>query len=123
MILVDTSVWIDHLRGYEPELAYALDSDNVVMHTLVIGELVCGYVPNRFQQLAAWNRIPRVKELPNDDVLSQIESRKFMETGIGFVDAHVLCACLDSKGTLLWSRDKKLRKLAQKFGVAYSERT
>lgn len=123
MILVDTSVWIDHLRSYVPELAYALDSDNVVMHTMVIGELVCGSVPNRIQQLAAWKTIPRVKELRNEDVLSRIESRKIMETGIGFVDAHVLFACMDSKGTLLWTRDKSLRRVAERFGIAYSERT
>lgn len=63
MILVDTSVWIDHLRGHVPELTDALNAKNVVMHTMVLGELVCGYVPNRIQQLAAWNRIPRMKEL------------------------------------------------------------
>ena len=90
---------------------------------MVIGELVCGNLSRRKQQLATWNAMPMVEELDNEEVLAQIESRRLMGRGIGFVDAHVLCACLNSNGTLLWSRDKQLRRLAEEFGVSFSERT
>ena len=123
MILVDTSVWVDHLRGHVLELEDALRTARVVMHSMVFGELVCGNLPDRTRQIAEWSTIPRVIELRNEEVQSQIESRKLMGRGIGFADAHVLCACLVNDGTLLWSRDKRLKRIAEEFGVAFTERT
>ena len=123
MILVDTTVWIDHLRGHEPDLMDAVNARRVLMHPMVIGELVCGNLPHRKRHLATWGTMPMVEELGHEEVLSQIESRRLMGRGIGFVDAHVLCACLNSDGTLLWSRDKSLRRLAEEYGVAFPEPT
>lgn len=122
MILVDTSVWVDHLRGHEPELEDALKTASVAMHSIVFGELVCGNLPDRTRQIAEWNMMPKVMELRNDEVRSQIESKRLMGRGIGFADAHVLCACLINDDTLLWSRDKRLKRVAEEFGVAFSER-
>lgn len=123
MILVDTSVWIDHLRGHEPELQDALNASNVLIHSMIIGELTCGNLPNRTRQLAEWDNIPKIDALLDTEVRSHIESMRLMGRGIGFIDAHVLCACLFKNGTLLWSRDKRLRALATELGIAFSERT
>ena len=123
MILVDTSVWIDHLRGHEQELEDALKSSKVVTHSMIIGELACGNVSNRVSQLAEWDDLPKADALEDEAVRAHIESKRLMGRGIGFIDAHVLCACLLNDGTLLWSRDKSLRALAMEFGIAFSERT
>ncbi len=121
MILVDTSVWIDHLRSPEPELVELLRTDEVLIHTMIIGELACGTFKTRAQRLRDWWALPRIAELNHDRVVSVIESRNLMGRGIGFVDAHLLCAVLSHNGTALWTRDRRLEELAQELGVVFSE--
>ena len=121
MILVDTSVWVDHLYGHECELVKNLDSKNVLMHAMVIGELSCGNIRGRSKQLAVWQRMPMATRLSDKEVCAKIESLRLMGRGISFIDAHLLCSVLARQGTQLWTRDRSLRKVATELAVAFSE--
>ena len=122
MILVDTNVWIDHLRQAEQAMREQLAADNVAMHPMVIGELACGNLPRREETLARLRTLPGLRSLDDEAVVALIESNKLMGRGIGFVDAHLLGAVLAAPaGTLLWTRDRRLHDLADDAGVAYFE--
>ena len=120
MILVDTSVWIDHLRSADSELPKLLHAGDVLTHAMIIGELACGNLPKRVEFLRRLNALPAIGELDHAKVLSMIDSRKLMGHGIGFVDAHLICSVLSRDGTTLWTRDRRLRRVADDLGVAYS---
>ena len=121
MILVDTSVWVDHLRKEEPRLVKHLLVKQVLMHSAIIGELACGNLENRDARLLDWRALPPIQELHNGDVITLIETKKLMGRGIGLVDAHILGAVLNHSGTLLWTRDKRLQGIAAENNVAFSE--
>ena len=118
MILVDTSVWIDHLRKGDKTLAQLLEQNRVCLHPLVIGELACGNLSNRKQLLLLLQNLPAVKEASHKETLFLIESRNLMGKGIGFVDAHLLAASLLNDGVRFWTRDKRLAQLAGDLGTA-----
>ena len=121
MILVDTSVWVDHLRSRVAQLEGLLASGDVLMHPMIVGELACGAMSDRDRQLRLWRCLPMLTEQPHRRVLNIIESKRFMGRGIGFIDAHLLCAALDRKCASLWTRDKRLHRIAEEVGVAFSE--
>ena len=121
MILADTSIWIDHLRSPMSQLTDLVSADEVLMHSIIIGELACGNLSGRQERLSAWRRLPMILEASHDEVLSTIESRRLMGRGIGFMDAHLLCAVLNRENTLLWTRDGSLRRVAGDLGVAFQE--
>ena len=121
IILADTSIWIDHLRNPVSQLAELVSAGKVLMHSMVIGELACGNLSDRQKRLGDWRRFPMIPEASHREVLSTIESRQFMGRGIGFVDAHLLCAVLNRANTLLWTRDNSLRRAAGDLGIAFSE--
>lgn len=121
MILIDTSVWIDHLRKSEPQVVKRLDDGHVLMHSSIIGELACGNLNNRNQLLSDWHALPAIPELKNGQVIGLIDKHSLMGKGIGLVDAHILGAVLNYDDCLLWTRDGRLRKIAEHFGVAYVE--
>ena len=121
MILADTSIWIDHLRNPVPRLAELVGASEILMHSMVLGELACGNMSNRARRLGDWRRLPMISEAENVDVLSIIESRRLMGRGIGFIDAHLLCAVLNHGNALLWTRDGSLHRVAADLGVAFSE--
>lgn len=123
MILVDTSVWVDHLRQADEGMRQHLAADNVAMHPMVIGELACGNLPRREETLAQLRTLPGLAALDDNAVLALIESSRLMGRGIGFVDAHLLGAVLTGPaGTQLWTRDRRLHELADQAGVAYFEK-
>lgn len=121
MILVDTSVWIDHIAVSELALLEKLRHRQVLMHPMVLGEVACGNVPRRAQTLRRMRSLPRIKELPHESVLSSIESRNLKGRGIGFIDAHLICSVLEHGETLLWTRDLRLKRIAEDYRVAFSE--
>jgi len=121
VILVDTSVWIDHLHGHEFELVQNLNSRNVLMHALVIGELSCGNIRNRAQQLTEWREMPMAPKLSDSEICARIESLRLMGRGISFIDAHLLCSVLVGTDTQLWTRDRRLGEVAREFAVEFSE--
>ena len=94
MILADTSVWIEYLRGAEPHLEDMLDAGQVMMHAMVLGEIACGGVLDRQKVFRRLNGLPAINEREHAEVLSMIEQKALMRRGIGFIDAHLLCSVL-----------------------------
>lgn len=123
MILVDTSVWIDHLRESEHELAQMLSADYVLTHPIVIGELACGNLPNREQFFRDMELLPAVVSRTHDEVRGFIESERLMGRGISFMDAHLLYSALNHQDALLWTRDRRLNRVAQELSVSHVEAT
>lgn len=121
MILVDTSVWVDHLRNTEQLLVDVLGAGKVIMHSLVIGELACGNLNRRADRLRDWHALPAIQELPNKDVLNLIETKALMGRGIGLVDAHLVGSVLNHSTARLWTRDQRLKAIASELGIAFSE--
>ncbi len=121
MILVDTSVWIDHLRRPEPALQEQLRANNVLMHPIVVGELACGNLPERTTFLRNMDAMPEIEEGTHREVRDLIESARLMGRGIGLVDAHLLYSVLHQEGALLWTRDGRLNQIANELSVSYSE--
>ena len=121
MILVDTSVWVDHLRSPDSEMMEQLNANNVIVHPFVIGELACGNLPNRAEVLRRLRLLPQIEQSTQDDVMSTVENKGLMGRGIGLIDAHLICSILDSGGILLWTRDNRLGRIAGELGVAYNE--
>jgi hypothetical protein len=116
MILVDTSIWIVHLRRGNKELATFLDNVEVLAHPFVIGELACGNIKNRGEILSLLSELPRAIVAEHAEVLELIESRRLMGKGIGYVDAHLIASALLS-GASLWTADTRLRSVSAAIGI------
>lgn len=108
MILVDTSIWIDHLRAPEPRLAHLLADDAVACHPLVIEELALGSVSKREAFLKLLANLRALPVLSHVDLLTLVESRRLWGSGLSPVDAHLLGSVAVTPGALLWTRDKRL---------------
>lgn len=121
MILVDTSVWIDHLCVGDAELVTLLNNSRVLMHPFVLGELACGNLRNRTEVLALLKDLPRLAIATDDEVLFFIERHTLMGRGIGYVDAHLLAAVILSGVARLWTRDKRLQAVALSLVQAYAK--
>lgn len=121
MILVDTSVWIDHLRTGVSALAEALETGTVMSHPFVVGELACGNLQNRAEVLQL------LRELPGAPVATDAEARAFIEhhhlmgRGIGYIDVHLLAATTLAGESALWTRDRRLADVAAELGLATDE--
>jgi predicted nucleic acid-binding protein len=118
MILVDTSVWIAHLRAGDHALAACLDEGQVLMHPCVLGELACGNLRNRAQLLALWQRLPQALQATDAEVLYFIEQKNLAGKGIGYVEAHLLTSVVLSGARGLWTRDRRLAEIAASLGYA-----
>ena len=116
MILADTSVWVDHLRKGDPALAALLNDAQVLAHPFIIGEVALGHLRQRRAVLSALENLPQITVARDDEVLSIIDRWALFGGGIGYVDAHLLAAIPLSPGTLLWTRDKRLRTIAGSLG-------
>ncbi len=121
MILVDTSVWIDHLRNNNKTLALLLEKNQVSIHTLIIGELACGNLINRKQLLALLNKLEHTVEASFNESIYLIENNQLMGKGVGFIDIQLLASVLITKGAILWTFDKRLESLAKQFNVNWVE--
>ncbi|MFU8814475.1 MAG: type II toxin-antitoxin system VapC family toxin [Pseudomonadales bacterium] len=119
MILVDTSVWIDHLRRGDPMLVTLLERCEVLMHPMALGELACGGLRNRSEILHALANLPRIATATDEEVLYFIERRELFGRGIGYVDAHLLAAVSIASPARLWTRDRRLQSVADLLGVGY----
>jgi predicted nucleic acid-binding protein len=120
MILVDTSVWIDHLRSESSILSSLLLSSRVVMHPLVLGELACGNLNSRSQLLRLWSGLSSMPTVNHEESLFFIEKNKLMGKGIGYIDVQLLASVALDTGTKLWTHDKRLDVLAIQLGYAWS---
>ena len=120
MILVDTSVWIDHLKTGIGLLGAALEEGEVLTHPYVIGELACGNMRNRAEIMHFLERLPLAREATHQEVIAMIERRKLMGAGLGYADAHLLAATALTPSATLWTRDKRLAAVAKKLGLTAS---
>ncbi len=118
MILVDTSIWIDHPRRADSPLTTLLQSVDVCTHDMVIGELACGNLGNRGEILTLLQALPRLGSALQDEVLYFIEQHRLMGRGIGYIDAHLLAA-VAIHAARLWTRDKRLQSIAKELGLIY----
>ena len=118
MILVDTSVWIDHLRRGDEVLVQLLATGQVLAHPFVIGELALGNLHNRAVVLSALQDLPQAPVASNNEVLRFIDSNALFGIGIGYIDAHLLAAVRLLPGTMLWTRDKRLLAASIRLGLA-----
>jgi predicted nucleic acid-binding protein len=117
VILADTSVWIDHLRSGNRELSKQLNQGQIVIHPYIIAELALGSLRDRARTLALLDLLPQVRIAQIKEVRLMIESRRLYGLGIGLIDAHLLAAVFINPSTLLWTRDKPLRSVAEKLGI------
>ncbi|WP_407278204.1 type II toxin-antitoxin system VapC family toxin [Aromatoleum evansii] len=119
MILVGTSIWIDHLRGGDEHLVQLLGDGRVLAHPHVFGELALGNLQNRNAVLGALKEPPRAPVATDEEVLQFIEANAVFGRGIGYTDAHLLAAVRLAPGAKIWTRDKRVLAVAAPFGVAY----
>ena len=117
MILVDTSIWVDHLRSGLPQLTAALQESAVLIHPWVIGELACGNLRDRSRVLQLLQGLPAARVATPAEVLRLIEQHHLMGRGIGFVDAQLLASARLTHCTL-WTKDRRLAELAAALGVS-----
>ena len=120
MILVDTSVWVEHLRHGLPRLATLLQEGKLLIHPWVIGELACGNLRNRGEVLELLQGLSAASVASDSEVLLLIEREQLMGRGIGYADAHLLASAKLSH-CQLWTQDKRLAALAQEQGLAMPE--
>jgi hypothetical protein len=117
LILADTSVWIDHLRSGIEEMRHNLNNGQIVIHPLVTAELALGSFRNRSRTLALLDLLPQLREAQMAEVRQLIEARRLHGRGIGIIDAQLVGSVLINPPTLLWTRDKPLRKVAEDLGI------
>jgi predicted nucleic acid-binding protein len=118
MILVDTSVWIEHLRNGNTRLSSLLLNAAVLIHPFVIGELACGNLHNRKRILNLLGDLPASRVASNQEVLFFIEHHNLMGRGIGYIDAHLLASVSLSGSASLWTVDRKLNEVAVQLGLS-----
>jgi predicted nucleic acid-binding protein len=114
MILVDTSVWVEHLRSGITELVILLNDGHVVCHPFIIGELACGNLKNRTEILSLLQDLPLASRADDDEVIQFIEDHKLMGKGLGYIDIHLLMSALLTR-IPLWTTDKRLQEISLKL--------
>jgi predicted nucleic acid-binding protein len=118
VILVDTSVWIEHFRSPCRKLSKLLDDGQVLIHPFVLGEIACGNLKNRQEILALMAVLPSVPRADDGEILFFIEQRALMGQGIGLIDMHLLASSLMTP-SLLWTFDKRLKTIAEDLRTAF----
>lgn len=118
MVLVDTSVWVAHLRDGNVGLEELLNEGQAVCHPFIIGELACGNLKNRSLILSLLKSLPVATVAEHDEIMHFIENKNLMGRGLGYVDMHLLASAVLS-GTLVWTLDQKLDSSSEKLGLKY----
>ncbi len=117
MILADTSIWIEHLRSGNKELRKHLNQGQIVIHPFIIAELALGSLKERAETHALLDLLPQARVAQLNEVRLTIEARRLYNRGIGLIDAHLIASVFINPSTLLWTRDKQLRKVAEALGI------
>ena len=118
MILVDTAIWVDHLRVGDADLVALLENRRVLGHPWVAGELALGQLSAREELLSLLANLPQAQVAGDREVMTLIERRQLFRRGIGYVDAQLLAATLLTEGARLWTRDKRLTAVAEDLSIA-----
>jgi predicted nucleic acid-binding protein len=119
VILVDTSIWVDHFRSFDDRLAYLLNSKRVFVHPYVLGELALGNFKRRDLLLNELQHLPQATVATDREVLLLIDRLEIFGQGIGYVDAHLVAAVRLTIGSTLWTRDRRLGGICRRFGLAF----
>ncbi len=119
MILVDTTVWVDHLRTGDPALLDLLESGAVVTHPHVIGEIALGSLRQRSLVLDALESLPKAPTASHDEIMVFVNEARLFGIGIGLIDVHLLAATRLLPGCRFWTRDRRLATAAERLGVVY----
>ena len=118
MVLVDTSVWVSHLKDGNPQLEALLMKGRVVCHPFIIGELACGNLKNRKVIISLLEALPTATAADHKEVLFFIEQHRLMGTGLGYVDVHLLASARLSR-IRFWTGDKRLMEASLKLNLSY----
>jgi predicted nucleic acid-binding protein len=118
MVLVDSSVWIDHLRKVSRPLVAILDRTGVLCHPFVVGELACGSLARRDVVLGLMLALPQAPVAEDGEILRFLEDRRLWGRGLGWVDVHLLAAA-HLASARLWTNDRRLGTCAAELGIAY----
>jgi len=116
-VLVDTSVWVDHLRTGNERLSALLDDGHVICHRLVIGELACGNLRNRLETLQLLRALPLTDEATFEESLGFVDGHRLYGRGLGWIDVQLLASAFLSRCSL-WTLDRRLGDAAASLGVA-----
>jgi predicted nucleic acid-binding protein len=119
VILVDTSVWIDHLHRADRDLATLLERVEAAAHPMVVGQLALGAIRRRAAMITLLRALPSPPVASGDEVLDLVERRRLFGRGLSLIDAHLLASTLLEPGMRLWSRDRRLSDAAASLGVSY----
>ena len=120
MIIIDTGIWIDHLKARDSILAKLADRLEALLHPFVLGELALGSLPDRDRLLERMRVLPQPPVARHAHVMQLIEAETLSATGIGYVDTHLLASARLLPGSRLWTRDGRLQAQAERLGVAYA---
>ena len=118
MVLVDTSVWVAHLRAGAIGLEAVLNEGHVVCHPFIVGELACGNLRNRSEILSLLQALPVAIHAEHEEVMQFIDNHSLMGKGLGYIDMHLLASAILTK-VPLWTLDKKLNDVSSNLGLAY----
>lgn len=120
MVIVDTSVWVSHLRKGDAKLERLLDDGDVICHPFIVGELACGNLGNRSEILSLFQALPMATQAEHEEVMQFIESNKLMGKGLGYVDVHLIASAALT-GVPIWTLDKKLDEVSSKLGWGFNK--
>ncbi len=118
MVLVDTSIWISHLRHANSRLQKLLHEGRVASHPFIIGELACGNIGNRTEIISLMQSLPMLDVIEHEELLLFIESNNMMGAGLGFVDVHLIASAILA-GSPLWTQDKKLKQACLRLNINF----
>ena len=118
MILVDTSVWIDHLARGDSELQSLLEEGEILMHPFIVAEIALGNLSQRDATVGALQSLPEIPLAQHVEVMAFLDNERLFGIGIGYVDLHLLAATRLAVGTRLWTRDRRLLQTALRLNLA-----
>jgi predicted nucleic acid-binding protein len=118
MILADTCIWADHIDRSDADLMALLEAGEVMMHPFVIGEIMLGNLVDRQKWHHLLSCLPEFLPVRHTDVMTLVETGALFGSGIGYVDAHLCASVLTMPNTMLWTRDKRLHRVAERLGIA-----
>ena len=121
MVLVDTSVWVSHLREGNTTVEKLLNEGDVVCHPFIVGELACGNLKKRAEILSLLQALPTSIQAEHDEVMKFIENNRLMGKGLGYVDVHLLAAA-SLTGAPIWTFDKRLDDVSQEMWLSFTEK-
>jgi len=121
MVLVDTSIWVTHLRQGSRQLEKLLMDAEVMCHPFIIGELACGNLKNRNEIISLLQALPMALTIESDEILFYIDRNQLMGKGIGFVDVHLLASAQLTE-VPLWTADKRLKSAADQLELAFKQK-